>query len=79
MVVKIGKGGGFHCANNMRGNYNDAWRGKDNANRVGFVQTTTKAIEFYNAKVKDLEANIQDLEKIVHTKSGNLRAIEDGT
>jgi len=40
-------------------------------------KTTTKAIEFYDAKVKDLEANIQDLEKIVHTKSGNLRAIED--
>ena len=63
----------------MRGNYNDAWRGIDNANTVGFVQTTTKAIEFYDAKVKDLEANIQDLEKIVHTKSSNLRAIEDGT
>jgi hypothetical protein len=42
-----------------------------------FHQTTAKATEFYNAKVKDLEANLTDLEKILQGKSGNLRVIED--
>lgn len=41
-------------------------------------QTTAKATEFYNKKVKDLEANISDLEKIVQGKSTNLKIIEDG-
>jgi hypothetical protein len=41
-------------------------------------QTTAKATEFYNQKVKDLEANISDLEKIVQGKSTNLKIIEDG-
>ncbi|EEA20397.1 subunit of tubulin prefoldin [Talaromyces marneffei ATCC 18224] len=40
-------------------------------------KTTTKAIEFYNKKVKELEANITDLEKIVQGKSTNLKIIED--
>ncbi|KAH8697319.1 putative prefoldin subunit 5 [Talaromyces proteolyticus] len=40
-------------------------------------KTTAKATEFYDAKVKDLEANITDLEKIVQGKSANLRVIED--
>jgi pheromone shutdown protein TraB len=41
-------------------------------------QTTAKAIEFYNKKAKELEANITDLEKIVQGKSTNLKIIEDG-
>ncbi|OKL60244.1 hypothetical protein UA08_04511 [Talaromyces atroroseus] len=40
-------------------------------------KTTAKATEFYNKKVKDLEANISDLEKIVQGKSTNLKIIED--
>ncbi|GAM41570.1 prefoldin subunit [Talaromyces pinophilus] len=40
-------------------------------------KTTAKAIEFYNKKVKELEANITDLEKIVQGKSTNLKIIED--
>ncbi|OJJ49707.1 hypothetical protein ASPZODRAFT_128217 [Penicilliopsis zonata CBS 506.65] len=40
-------------------------------------KTTAKAIDFYNGKVKDLEANLQDLEKIVQGKSTHLRVVED--
>ncbi|KAL1985153.1 hypothetical protein VTN96DRAFT_8175 [Rasamsonia emersonii] len=40
-------------------------------------KTAAKAIEFYNGKVKDLDTNLQDLEKIVQGKSANLRVIED--
>jgi prefoldin subunit 5 len=42
------------------------------------LQTAAKATEFYNGKVKELETNLQDLEKIVQGKSQNLRVIEDG-
>lgn len=42
------------------------------------VQTTAKAIDFYNDKVKGLETNLQDLEKIVQGKSTQLRVVEDG-
>ena len=48
------------------------------ANQARAIQTTAKAIEFYNKKVKELEANITDLEKIVQGKSTNLKIIEDG-
>jgi prefoldin alpha subunit len=41
-------------------------------------QTAPKAIEFYEEKVKGLETNCVELEKIVQTKSGQLRLFEDG-
>ncbi|OXV08261.1 hypothetical protein Egran_03977 [Elaphomyces granulatus] len=40
-------------------------------------KTASKAIDFYNRKAKELETNLQDLEKIVQGKSSNLRVIED--
>ncbi|KAL1966460.1 hypothetical protein VTN77DRAFT_4382 [Rasamsonia byssochlamydoides] len=40
-------------------------------------KTASKAIDFYNGKVKELDTNLQDLEKIVQGKSANLRVIED--
>ncbi|KAL2006153.1 hypothetical protein VTN00DRAFT_9807 [Thermoascus crustaceus] len=40
-------------------------------------KTAAKAIDFYNDKVKDLDTNLQDLEKIVQGKSANLRVVED--
>ncbi|CAG8109266.1 unnamed protein product [Penicillium olsonii] len=40
-------------------------------------KTTAKAEEFYNAKVKDLETNLGELEKIVQTKSTQLRVVEE--
>lgn len=40
-------------------------------------KTVAKAIEFYERKVKDLDANLQDLEKIVQEKSTHLRVVED--
>ncbi|PGH12194.1 prefoldin, alpha subunit [Polytolypa hystricis UAMH7299] len=40
-------------------------------------KTTSKAVDFYTNKVKDLEANLRDLEKVVQGKSGNLRVVED--
>ncbi|PTU22568.1 hypothetical protein P175DRAFT_0491023 [Aspergillus ochraceoroseus IBT 24754] len=43
-----------------------------------FVEkTTAKAIEFYEEKVKELEANLTDLEKLVQTKSSQQRLFED--
>ncbi|KAL5339823.1 Prefoldin [Aspergillus crustosus] len=43
-----------------------------------FVEkTTAKAIEFYDAKVKELETNLADLEKVVQTKSQQQRLFED--
>lgn len=41
-------------------------------------QTTKDATKFYEAKVKDLETNLKDLESIVQGKSNNLRVVEDG-
>lgn len=49
--------------------------------RAKFVflrQTAPKAIEFYEEKVKGLETNCVELEKIVQTKSAQLRLFEDG-
>jgi prefoldin alpha subunit len=40
-------------------------------------KTASKAIDFYNRKAKELDTNLQDLEKIVQGKSSNLRVIED--
>ncbi|KAL1973606.1 hypothetical protein VTN31DRAFT_6241 [Thermomyces dupontii] len=40
-------------------------------------KTAEQAIEFYNKRVKELESNLQDLEKIVGGKSANLRVVED--
>jgi len=35
------------------------------------------AVEFYDDKVKGLEANLQELEKIVQAKSTQLRVVEE--
>ncbi|PYH92199.1 putative prefoldin subunit 5 [Aspergillus ellipticus CBS 707.79] len=40
-------------------------------------KTAPKAIAFYEDKVKSLEANLTELEKIVQTKSGQQRLFED--
>ncbi|GKZ72449.1 subunit of tubulin prefoldin [Aspergillus niger] len=40
-------------------------------------KTTSKAIEFYEDKVKSLETNLTELEKIVQTKSQQQRLFED--
>lgn len=42
------------------------------------VQTAEKAVAFYNDKVKGLDANLQELEKIVQGKSQQLRIVEEG-
>lgn len=42
-----------------------------------FFQTAPKAVAFYGEKVKGLEANLQELEKIVQTKSSQLRITEE--
>lgn len=41
-------------------------------------KTPAKAIEFYEKKVKTLETNLTELEKIVQTKSEQQRLFEDG-
>ncbi|KAE8453734.1 hypothetical protein EG329_009245 [Mollisiaceae sp. DMI_Dod_QoI] len=44
-----------------------------------YVEKSTKdATKFYEAKVKELETNLKDLESIVQGKSNNLRVVEDG-
>ncbi|TQB68498.1 subunit of tubulin prefoldin [Monascus purpureus] len=40
-------------------------------------KTAAKAIEFYDDKVKGLDSNLLDLEKIVQGKSTQLRAVEE--
>ncbi|KAJ5926671.1 hypothetical protein N7516_008444 [Penicillium verrucosum] len=40
-------------------------------------KTAPKAIAFYDVKIKGLEANLQELEKIVQTKSSQLRIVEE--
>ncbi|KAL2819015.1 Prefoldin [Aspergillus cavernicola] len=43
-----------------------------------FVEkTTAKAVEFYEAKVKELETNLTELEKLVQAKSSQQRLFED--
>lgn len=44
----------------------------------GFFQTPPAAREFYSRKVEELGRNLQDLEKIVQGKQGNLNVVEDG-
>ena len=41
-------------------------------------QTPPAAREFYARKVEELGKNLQDLEKIVQGKQGNLNVVEDG-
>lgn len=43
------------------------------------MQTTAKANDFYNGKIKGLDANLKELAKVVQSKDVQLRAIEDGT
>lgn len=45
---------------------------------LGLVQTAGKAAAFYNDKVKGLDTNLQELEKIVQGKSQQLRIVEEG-
>ncbi|EKV17435.1 hypothetical protein PDIG_15590 [Penicillium digitatum PHI26] len=40
-------------------------------------KTASKAVAFYEDKVKGLEANLQELEKIVQAKSSQLRIVEE--
>ncbi|CZR61113.1 probable prefoldin subunit 5 [Phialocephala subalpina] len=40
-------------------------------------KSTTDATKFYEAKVKELEANLKDLQSIIEQKSNNLRVVED--
>lgn len=41
------------------------------------LQTAPKAVAFYNEKVKGLDQNLQELEKIVQAKSTQLRVVEE--
>jgi prefoldin alpha subunit len=42
------------------------------------TQTPQKAIAFYDDKVKGLDANLHELEKIVQGKNSQLRVVEEG-
>jgi hypothetical protein len=53
------------------------WGLGDWADDLFFVQTAPKAVAFYDEKVKGLDANLQELEKIVQTKSSQLRIVEE--
>ena len=41
-------------------------------------KTPPAAQDFYSRKVEELGRNLQDLEKIVQGKQGNLNVVEDG-
>jgi prefoldin alpha subunit len=41
-------------------------------------QTTKDAIKFYHGKVDDLGKNLGELEKVIGSKSDNVRIVEDG-
>lgn len=41
------------------------------------LQTPEKAVAFYNDKVNGLDGNLQELEKIVQSKSSQLRVVEE--
>jgi hypothetical protein len=41
-------------------------------------QDLDRASEFYEDKVKELGANIQDLEAIIQNKTNSLRIVEEG-
>lgn len=42
------------------------------------MKTHDKAVAFYDDKVKSLDTNLQDLEKVVSSKSQQLRVVEEG-
>ena len=42
------------------------------------MQTTKDAIRFYHGKVDDLGKNLVELEKVIGSKSDNVRVVEDG-
>lgn len=42
------------------------------------MQTTAKAKEFYERKVKELEANIKELDKVLQVKTMNEKVVQDG-
>lgn len=42
------------------------------------TQTPQKAVAFYDDKVKGLDANLVELEKIVQGKNSQLRVVEEG-
>lgn len=42
------------------------------------MQTHDKAVAFYDDKVKGLDSNLQELEKVVSNKSSQLRVVEEG-
>lgn len=42
------------------------------------TQTPQNAIAFYDEKVKGLDANLVELEKIVQGKNSQLRVVEEG-
>ena len=42
------------------------------------MQTTAKAIQFYEAKTKEIGGNLKDLEGILQGKTNNLRVVEEG-
>ena len=44
-----------------------------------YLQTSAKAVEFYDDKVKGLDANLLELEKIVQGKNTQLRGVEEGS
>lgn len=48
------------------------------ANWLSLGQSTAKAVEFYNDKIKGLDSNLKDLAKVVQSKDLQLKAIEDG-
>jgi prefoldin alpha subunit len=77
--VLVDVGTGFYvekvCGNgDMSGCVGELVNGADD---LFFVQTAPKAVAFYDDKVKGLDANLQELEKIVQTKSSQLRIVEE--
>lgn len=41
-------------------------------------KSAAEAVDFYERKIKDLEASLKDLEGVIQDKGNNLRVIEDG-
>ena len=73
--VLVDVGTGFYVEKVWRSQF--LWM-EERSLTVGLMQTTDKAITFYTEKAKNLDSNLQDLEKIVHGKSTQLRAVEEG-
>lgn len=53
-------------------------RKQSSDNYFSTIQTPQKAISFYDEKVKGLDANLVELEKIVQGKNSQLRVVEEG-